>query len=112
MSQKVENLEVIHVNQEEIIVSADKAYEDNDFSFHVVLSLDEKIKCIEEILSRVKKILYVYDKSKEEGSSYNYKVYIGGILIYVSSSNILFRGDLVSVIINLNAILINDFSKS
>ncbi len=110
--ENLEGLKKIEVNEEEVIVSPEQVGDDCQASFHVVLSLDEKIKCIEEILSKVKKILYVYDKSQEENSAYNYKVYIGGILIYVSSSNVLFRGDLVSVVINLNAILINDFGKA
>jgi len=80
--------------------------------FKVVLSTDERIKCLEEILSRFKKILFVYDKSKEPDSEYNYKVYCGGILIYVSSSNMLFEGELVGVVVNLNAIINNDFDKA
>lgn len=83
--------------------------QNNDF--HVTLSLDEKIKCLEEILHKVKKILHVYDKSLEKDSEYNYKVFCGGILIYVSSSNMLFDGELVNVIVNLNAIINNNFDK-
>lgn len=85
---------------------------DYEEAFHVTLSIEEKIKCLEEILNKIKKILYVYDKSQEENSGYNYKVYCGGILIYISSSNILFNGELVNLIINLNAIINNDFSKA
>lgn len=80
--------------------------------FRVNLSLDEKIKCLEEILGKLKKILYVYDKSQEPNSEYNYKIFCGGILIYVSSSNLLFNGELVSVVVNINAILTNNFDKS
>ena len=79
--------------------------------FRVNLSLDEKIKCLEEILGKLKKILYVYDKSQEPNSDYNYKIFCGGILIYVSSSNLLFNGELVSVVVNINAILTNNFDK-
>lgn len=85
---------------------------ENVNDFHVILSLDEKVKCLEEILNKVKKILYVYDKSLEPDSMYNYKVYINSIMLYVSSSNTLFEGELVSVIVNLNAIATNDFNKS
>ena len=84
--------------------------DNNDF--HVSFSLDEKINCLEEILRKVKKILYVYDKSCEEESGYNYKIFCGGILIYVSSSNMLFEGELVNIIVNLNAIINNDFDKA
>ena len=33
-------------------------------------------------------------------------------MIYVSSSNVLFDGELVNIIVNLNAILTNNFSKN
>lgn len=79
--------------------------------FRVNLSLDERIKCLEEILGKLKKILYVYDKSQEPNSDYNYKIFCGGILIYVSSSNLLFNGELVSIVVNINAILTNNFDK-
>ena len=81
-------------------------------SYQVGLSLEEKVKCLEEILNKLKKILYVYDKSLEPNSKYNYKVYCGGVLIYVSSSNLLFNGELVNIVININAILTNEFSKA
>ena len=77
---------------------------------YISLSLGEKIKCLEEILSKFKKILYVYDKSQVD-PNYNYKFYCDGILIFVSSSNMLFDNELVSVIVNLNAIVTNDFDK-
>ena len=34
-----------------------------DNPYQVVLTLEEKVKCLEEILAKVKKILYVYDKT-------------------------------------------------
>ena len=80
--------------------------------FHVNLSLDEKIKCLEEILGKLKKILYVYEKTQEPESNYNYKIFCGGILIYISSSNILFNGELVGLVVNMNSILTNDFDKT
>lgn len=79
--------------------------------FRINLSMDEKIKCLEEILGKLKKILYVYDKSQEPNSEYNYKIFCGGILIYVSSSNLLFNGELVNIVVNINAILTNNFDK-
>ena len=39
-------------------------------TFKVTLSSNEKIVCLEEIISRLKKILYVYDKSQEPNSNY------------------------------------------
>lgn len=82
-------------------------YNDANISeeFKLFLSLDEKLVCLHEIVDKLKKILYVYDKSLDPDSGYKYKVYCGGIAIYVSSSNYLFDGELVSLIVNLNAIL-------
>ena len=48
-------------------------------NFKIVLSLDEKIKCLEELVVRLKKILYVYDRSLEPDSKYNYRIYCGGV---------------------------------
>lgn len=89
-------------------------YNDANISeeFKLFLSLDEKLVCLHEIVDKLKKILYVYDKSLDPDSGYKYKVYCGGIAIYVSSSNYLFDGELVSLIVNLNAILQNDFDKT
>ena len=80
--------------------------------FKIALTLDEKLVCLHEIVDKLKKILYVYDKSLDPTSGYKYKVYCGGIAIFVSSSNYLFDGELVSLIVNLNAILTNDFDKT
>lgn len=80
-------------------------------TFKVTLSSNEKIVCLEEIISRLKKILYVYDKSQEPNSNYNYKVFCGGVAMYVSSSNVLFNGELVNVVININSILTNKLDK-
>lgn len=80
--------------------------------FKIALTLDEKLVCLHEIVDKLKKILYVYDKSLDPASGYKYKVYCGGIAIFVSSSNYLFDGELVSLIVNLNAILTNDFDKT
>lgn len=80
-------------------------------TFKVTLSSNEKIVCLEEIISRLKKILYVYDKSQEPNSNYNYKVFCGGVALYVSSSNTLFDGELVNIVININSILTNQLDK-
>lgn len=85
---------------------------ENTHDFKIVLSIDEKIACLQEILLRIKKILYVYDKSQEPESKYDYKIYLGGIMIYISSSNNLFNGELVNILVNLNAIAENDFTKA
>lgn len=74
------------------------------------LSLNEKIKCLEEIRTRLKKILFVYDKQLED-NAYDYKKYCENTMVYVSSSNVLFEGELVNIVVNLNAIVSNDFEK-
>lgn len=79
--------------------------------FKIVLSQQEKVKCLGEINKKLKKIMYVYEKSLEPKSEYNYKVFCGGILLYVSSSNVLFNGDLINMVVDLNTILTNDFDK-
>ena len=48
--------------------------ENMENNFKIVLSLDEKIKCLEELIVRLKKILYVYDRSLEPDSKYNYRI--------------------------------------
>lgn len=85
--------------------------QDSQNPFRIILSGDEKEICLQEIIKRLKKIIYVYERSQEPNSNYNYKVYCGGVLIYISSSNILFNGELVNIIVNLNAIMTNNFSK-
>ena len=81
-------------------------------NFKIVLSLDEKIKCLEELIVRLKKILYVYDRSLEPDSKYNYRIYCGGVAMYISSSNYLFNGELVSVVVNMTSILNNKLEKT
>lgn len=85
---------------------------ENDIEFKVILSDKEKVFCLKEIIKKLKKILYVYDKSLEPNSTYDYKIYCGGVMIYVSSSNLLFDGELVNIVINLNAIMTNEFTKT
>ena len=87
-----------------------KERDDNDI-YQINLSNAEKVVCLKEIIKRLKKVLYVYDKSMEPNSNYNYKHFCGGLLIYVSSSNFLFNGELVNIVVNLNAIVTNDFPK-
>ena len=86
--------------------------QDSQNPFRIILSGDEKEICLQEIIKRLKKIIYVYERSQEPNSNYNYKVYCGGVLIYISSSNILFNGELVNIIVNLNAIMTYNFSKA
>lgn len=87
-----------------------KELKDKD-AFKVILSNQEKVVCLKEIIKKLKKILYVWEKSQEPASTYNYRIYCGGVLIYVSSSNMLFDGELVNIVVNLNAIMTNKFTK-
>ena len=77
---------------------------------HIILSPEEKQICLEEILKKLKKILYVYEQSLVD-DNYDYKIFVTGLLFYVYSSDKLFEGHLVNIIINLNSILTNDFNK-
>lgn len=77
----------------------------------IVLSNNEKIICLKDIRKRIVKSLYVYDQNQIPDSNYNYKIYIHGLLLYIASSNSLFQGELVSLIVNLNSVLSNDFEK-
>ena len=77
----------------------------------IALSNNEKIICLKDIRKRIVKSLYVYDQNQIPNSNYNCKIYIHGLLLYVASSNSLFNGELVSLIVNLNSILSNDFEK-
>ena len=75
------------------------------------LSNNEKILCLKDIKKRIVKSLYVYDQNQIPNSNYDYKIYIHGLLLYVASSNSLFHGELVSIVVSLNSILMNDFEK-
>lgn len=77
----------------------------------ILLSNNEKIICLKDIRKRIVKSLYVYDQNQIPKSNYDYKIYIHGLLLYVASSNNLFNGELVSIVVNLNSILSNDFEK-
>lgn len=123
-----ENMDIMNVESKEVIYmsgiekSNDKEYfydknkekleEYDKNKFLITLTNTEKLVCLQEIIKKLKKILYVYDKSLEPNSNYNYKVYCGGVLIYISSSNLLFDGELVNIVVNINAILTNNFSKT
>lgn len=81
-------------------------------NFKIVFTPEEKIRCLNEIIKKNKKVLFVYEKSLEPESNYNYKVYVHGLLLFMSASNELFNGDLVNLIVNLCSILQNDLEKS
>lgn len=98
-----EDLDINNKEEKQILKNKD--------AFKVILSNQEKVVCLKEIIKKLKKILYVWEKSQEPASTYNYRIYCGGVLIYVSSSNMLFDGELVNIVVNLNAIMTNKFTK-
>jgi hypothetical protein len=78
----------------------------------LVLSKEEQRLCLKEINKKLTRIIYVYEKSQEQDSEYdNYKIFVSSVMLYVSSSNILFNGELINIIVNLVTILNNDFDK-
>lgn len=77
----------------------------------VELTKEEKNICLRDIRRRIVRAIYVYEQSCVENSGYDYKVYIHSLMLYISSSNYLFDGELVSLIVYLNSILLNDFDK-
>ena len=79
--------------------------------FKICLTSPEKIECLKEVKKRNKRILFVYEKSQEEGSNYDYLAYVRNVIMFVSTSNELIEGKLASVKVNLCNILANDLDK-
>ena len=75
------------------------------------LSEKEKLFCLKDINKKLIRCLYVYEQEKEQIENYDYKNYLESIILYVHSSNQLFDGILMNVIINLNTLKENDFNK-
>ena len=84
----------------------------DDASVRFALTPQEKIEGLKEIIKRLKKILFVYEKSLEPCSNYDYKQYLAGVLLYVQTTDSLFNGELISILVNLESIRMNDFNKS
>ena len=82
-----------------------------DDNFKIIFTPEEKIRCLNEIIKKNKKILYVYEQSLNPETNYNYKVYVHGLALFISASNELFNGELVNLIVNLCSILQNDLDK-
>lgn len=75
------------------------------------LSEKEKLFCLKDINKKLIRCLYVYEQEQENLEDYDYKNYLESIILYVHSSNQLFDGILMNVIINLNTLKENDFNK-
>lgn len=82
-----------------------------DQTLKVELTKEEKDICLKDIRRRIVRSIYVYEQSMTEDTGYNYKIYIHSLMLFVSSSNYLFNGELVSLIVYLNSILQNEFDK-
>lgn len=94
-----------------IIARANGNITEND-NFKIIFTPEEKIRCLNEIIKKNKKILYVYEQSLKPETNYNYKVYVHGLVLFISASNELFNGELVNLIVNLCSILQNDLEKA
>ena len=84
---------------------------EDKYNYEIILTAQEKRKCLKEIIRKNKRILFVYEQSLKPNSTYNYKVFVHSLALYVSTSNILFKGSLVDILVNLCSILQNDFDK-
>lgn len=77
----------------------------------LVLSKREKQKCLRAIIKKNNRILYTYEQTFIPDTGYDYKKYVKNIIRYVSSSNELFDGNLINILINLYSIAHNDLDK-
>ena len=71
----------------------------------------EKIFCLKDIRKKIVRCLYVYEQDLMDKDDYDYKKYLENIILYVRSSDHLFDGMLVNVIVYLNILKENDFEK-
>ena len=71
----------------------------------------EKIFCLKDINKKIIRCLYVFEQQEKGIENYNYKNYLESIILYIHSSNELFDGILMNVIVNLNILIENDFDK-
>ena len=84
-----------------------------DFKKQLELNLsdEEKIFCLKDINKKILRCLFVYEQEQKGLVNYNYKNYLESVILYVHSSNQLFNGVLMNVIVNLNILRENDFTK-
>ena len=66
------------------------------------LSEEEKLFCLKDINKKIIRCLYVFEQEEKGIKNYDYKTYLESIMLYVHSSNQLFDGILMNVIVNLN----------
>lgn len=75
------------------------------------LSENEKIFCLKDINKKIIRCLYIYEQEQKGVENYNYKNYLESVILYIHSSNQLFNGILMNVIVNLYILKENDFKK-
>lgn len=75
------------------------------------LSDKEKSFCLKDINKKIIRCLYVYEQEQKCIQNYDYKTYLDSVILYVHSSNQLFDGILMNVIVNLNILRENNFNK-
>lgn len=76
-----------------------------------VISNDEKVIYLERLRGRVWKMLPLFVDKFDEKYSYEYKIYLSGLLININTANKLFGGTLIDVFVNLSCLYDNDFVK-
>lgn len=80
-------------------------------TLNINLSEKEKIFCLKDISKKILRCLYVFEQEQKGIENYNYKDYLESVILYVHSSNQLFDGILMNIIVNLNILKENDFNK-
>lgn len=75
------------------------------------LSEEEKIFCLKDINKKIIRCLYVYEQEEKGIKNYDYKTYLESVMLYIHSSNQLFDGILMNIVVNLNILKENNFNK-
>ena len=78
---------------------------------NIILSEKEKKFCLQDINKKILRCLYVFEQEQKGMENYNCKDYLESVILYVHSSNQLFDGILMNIIVNLNTLKENDFNK-
>jgi len=80
--------------------------------FKITLTKQEKIKCIEQLIGRVFKILPMTEEINDSISKTNLQLHIEKLIIDMHSANSLFDGILIDIVVKINSIYENDFKHS
>lgn len=85
--------------------------DDKEKQLKLSLSEEEKNFCLKDINKKIIRCLYVYEQEEKGVKNYDYKTYLESVMLYIHSSNQLFDGVLMNIIVNLNILKENDFNK-